>query len=134
MLHIYYLWFLQNPLPQLFKLCLDLYASKTQASFYYLCPNSINSSNLSFSNVDAIVENESLEISNDVNEKHKWFQSILTDLLKKIPYTPDEEDATDFNDDGSITDTENLEVKNDLIEDEGTQIVQKILSDLINNL
>ena len=85
-------------------------------------------------NIDAIFENESLEIFNDVNEKHKWFQSILTDLLEKIPYTPDEEDATDFNDDGSIADTENLEVKDDVIKDEVTQIVQRILSDLINSL
>ena len=47
-----------------------------------------------------------------------------------IPYTPDGEDATAFNEDGPIAETE----KFDVIEDEGTQIVQRILSDLINTL
>ena len=51
-----------------------------------------------------------------------------------IPYTPDEEDATASNEDGPIAETENLEVNEDIIEDEGTQIVQRILSDLINTL
>ena len=69
-----------------------------------------------------------------MSERQKWFQSILTDLLKMIPYTPDEEDATAFNEDCPIAETENLEVTDDVIENEGTQIVQRILSDLINTL
>ena len=70
-----------------------------------------------------------------MSERQKWFHSILTDLLNMIPYTPDEEDATASNEDGPIAETENLEVNDDLIEeDEGTQIVQRILSDLINTL
>ena len=60
---------------------------------------------------------------------------MLTDLLKKIPYKPDKEDATVSNKGGdTIAEMENFEVNNVIIEDKGTQIVEKILSDLVNSL